>query len=297
MSDVLIQLKPLSWRGILLPITGRQVGFSHGLAKHKFQFRDGIHPEPTGRGELTFRYSVPMRENIAKGPYKHLFIDTLPKLWAAMQDRKPGPLNDPVHGEFDALPVSYSETLDVAVRDGVDLEIDFIHAPSLDEAIVAGRGLSSVTALASDLAAMTAAIQTQEWLQEIHEEVQLDLLDSLTAVGDQLQLAGDQFTGKFDKVAFQMDQLTDVMDELEDPETWPFRDTAQNFKESALRLRDSASDPASKIVNITIAANQTITAVSASLGIDTEALLALNESLAETAPLVPKGTVVFYEPE
>ena len=294
MPDVLIHLEPLSFRDIVVPCTGRRVGFSHEMAKHKFQFRDGQFVEPTGRGEFTFRYSIPMREGIARGPYRHLFLETLPKFFEAMWDRKAGPLNDPVHGLFDAQPVSYSETLDVAKRDGVDLEIDFIHAPVLGEAIVPGKGLAGVTALASDIDAMNAAITTQPWAQELHGKVELDLFDSLNAMGDQLMLAGDQVAAKFDKIAYQMDELTATIDELEDPEAWPFRDSAQNFKDSALQLKEKAADPAASIVKVTTKAAQTITSVAATLGIETEELLKLNEALAENAPIIPKGTIVLY---
>jgi len=293
-DDVQKQLKPLSWRDIVVPITGRQVGFSHEMSKHKFQFRDNQFTEPTGRGEMTFRYSIPMLEGIARGPYANLFIKTLPKFFEAMLDRRPGPLNDPVHGLFQAQPVSYSETLDAAVRDGVKLEIDFIHSPNLDEAIVPGEGLKGVKSLAEDIDAMNAALPKQPWFQDLPEEGTLDLFTSLAAIGDQISLAGDQFAAKLDKVAYQMDTLTESIDSISDPDAWPFRDAAQNIKESALELKSSAVDPAKNIVKFTTKTAKTISAVAAELGISSEDLLKLNEELAAGAPIIPKGTVVLY---
>jgi hypothetical protein len=73
-------LPPLSWRGLQYPVTQRSVSFRHQGAEHTIQYRDYDFIEQLGVHGLTFSYTLPMREDIARGPYKHLFVTGLSQL-------------------------------------------------------------------------------------------------------------------------------------------------------------------------------------------------------------------------
>src|SRR5262245_39843475 len=118
MTDVLRLLPPFEWRGVRYPVATRSVSFQHEQAQHRIQYKDGEFIEQTGARNYTFNYTIPMREDIARGPYKNLFSSGLIPLLIDCRNREPGQLVDPVYGEFRCVPTSYNDDIDVGKRDG-----------------------------------------------------------------------------------------------------------------------------------------------------------------------------------
>jgi len=293
-QDLFKQLRTLEWRGLKVPITGRTVGFQHELAKHKYVFRDREQIEPLGARNLTFRYSIPMREDIVRGPHEKLFTQGLTDFLNACLDREPGDLWDPVHGKFKAVAVSYNETLNVLKRDGVDLEIDFIHAPETEELDLTGEAVIDLQSTTAEAGALDAQVARVDWQQEEPPEPTVDPLAAIDGALTQVQLAGDMFAAKMDAVAFNCDKLSNTIDELGDPEAWPLKQSAQRVKHSALHLKDTVGNPAEKLYEHTVAALSTISVVASTLGLTVTELLDHNPALAAGAPEVPKGTKIWY---
>ena len=124
-ADPFLLLPPFEWRGVVYPVTAREVSFQHEGARHRFQFKDGAAIEQLGSEPLTFSYTIPMREGIAVGPYKELFSKGLKTLLQDIQNRTRDLLVDPVYGPFNCVPTSYRDSTDMNRRDGVDIAVEF----------------------------------------------------------------------------------------------------------------------------------------------------------------------------
>lgn len=163
MTDVYKQLPRLSWRGIVVPVASRSATFSHDNVSHKFVYRDNELVEALGARNWTFSYTIPMREDIVRGPYLNLFTRTMPEFILACRDRTPGDLEDPVLGVFRARCTSLAGTSDVTRRDGDDLQVEFIHAPEIDDIDLLSGGAQDVRGAAEDARSLDDAVAAVDW--------------------------------------------------------------------------------------------------------------------------------------
>lgn len=299
MTDILKQLARMSWRGIEVPVTSRGMRFSQQLAQHKFSFRDGEIVEPLGAENLVFDYSIPFREDIAKGPYQNLFTVQLVRFLDACRNRQPGPLVDPVLGEFRATCLNVEDTTDVNRRDGTDVRVQFIHAPELDvrdELLADTAGLPSAAAQAKALDAEIAKIPLADLLALgllDTPDSGVDLLSAIDGIGRQIESAGNRISAKIDQVAFKLEKIESTVDRLSNPTNWPAKRTARRLRDMVLRLKTKSQNLTKTILKHTLTAPSTLSAVAAFLGISVQVLMATNPGLSATRPL-PAGTVVKY---
>jgi hypothetical protein len=288
-------MRPLKWRDSVIPIVSRSVGFQHESVKHKFVFRDREYVEALGVRNLTFRYGIPMREDLAKGPYQNLFTKQLPAFMRAFLDRSTGNLRDPVHGTFTAKPVSYNENLDVLRRDGVDLEVEFVQAPEEEELEITGAALSSLQSLTADAFALETAVARVNWLQEVPPESLVNPLDAVNGLLRQGEMVGGQIAAAFDGIAHDLDTIVETVDRLEDPEAWPIRQSAIRMKNSAVRAARELGNPADVIRRHVTTSATTLASVGKTLGMSVREVLGLNPALAAGAGRIDSGTTVLHK--
>lgn len=288
MSDVLTLLPPFEWRGKKYPVTSRSVSFAHESVQHKLQYRDGEIVEQTGARNPTFSYTIPMREDIARGPYKHLFSEGLPSLFRDMRLRDQGPLTDPIYGHFTCVPTSFTEDSDPQKRDGVDVRVEFLLSPEVDEDDQIQP--PTLQDMVGEAGALDEEIKRVDWKQEPPPEGTTDILSAINGALFAGQRAQEKVAASLHDVAFRCEKIEGTVDKLTDPKNWPLRAATRRLRDTALRVAGGDS-PGQRRAPVRTRHRMPLSAVAASVGLTVEQLLILNPQLA-ASPMVPAGTEI-----
>lgn len=291
MTDALRHLPRLSFRGIVVPVMGELTArFSQDSVEHKYIYRDGALVESTGARNWIFSYTIPFRQDIAKGPYRDLYTVTLPQFVLACRDRSPGELIDPDLGVFQAKPTDFTRTLDPSKRDGADVRVEFTHAPNADDEdlLVDLPDLSSIESQASALDQIAAV---QDWEQYEPPEPTVDPFSAIDGLGQQLLFAADRVSNKLDDVAFRAEKLEKTIDKLENPQLWPIRRSSRRLRGSIARVAEKGQNPGQRVLVILNRYERTVSAVAAEAGMTVQQILELNPALAALG-IVPANTTV-----
>jgi len=294
MTDVLRTLTRAGWREIEFPITGRDYAFTQQQAKHRYLFRDNELIESLGAESPAYRYTIPFREDIIRGPYRHLFTETYPTFLAACLDRTEGVLEDPLHGAVQVKCTSLRELLDVGKKDGIDVEVEFVIAPNADDLLNdLGAHIATLEGAKDQAISFNDASSKIEWHQEEPPEVGLDVFSAVASVGDRLQAGANKVTASLADVAFRMEKATASIDRIKDPKLAPFRQQARNLQLAVLDLHDELTKPPNVLGVLETASDIGVIALAGSLQMVQKDFLALNQTL-QGRLLVPKGTRVRY---
>lgn len=300
MTDVLIQMQRAGWRFIEFPITSRKYGFQQEQARHRYIFRDNQLIESLGTDNPTYRYTIPFREDIAKGPYKHLFTEVYPKFLDACLDRTRGVLSDPVHGDVNCKCVSFSEDLDVNKRDGIDVEVEFIVAPLQEAVEASNQSYRTLQGVASDARRLDAEIEKVIDRDRLGRDIRqlpppkptVNPLDFVSAVGNQIEVAASKITAAVADTAFRLEKTVDTIDRLKNPDTAQLRAQARRLQAALFRLEDGANQTGQHpIKRLTLGANKSLSALAASLGMSVQEFLQLNPECARS-PMIRAGTII-----
>ena len=291
MTDVLKLLPPLMWRSKQYPTTARRAFFRHEGVDHIVQYRDFEFVEQLGAHGLMFSYTIPAREEVARGPYSHLF-EALPVLFQDMLNREAESLTDPVYGNFRCVPVSYDESTDPNKRDGADVQVEFRFSPDLANEDPNLKDLSGIAGIKSSAGRLDEEVAKADWRQEPSPEPTVDVLQAADGVVSRGLAEVDRAAAALDDFAFKLRKIEDACDRAENPQNWAIRDSARNTRESTIRLRRRlAEDPATKLRNITARTQMLLTDLAKEVGMTLEDLLRLNPGLARL-PYVRAGTPV-----
>lgn len=287
--DAIGELPLFSWRDQEYPVLSRQVSFAHENAQHRLQYRNDDFIEQLGPHSLTFRYTLCMRQGVATGPYKDLFVTGYPILFAHMRDREKGVLVDPILGEFVTVPTSWSDDLDVAKRDGTDVQIEFTHAPDVDEV----EDLRSITAqgLESEAGALDAELKKVDWEQEPSPEPTMDALNAISGFGAQLEAQGGKVAAALEDFAYKCEKIDQQIDRLQNPDVWPLKRAVRRNRASSVALAKRAKDPTKEILATTVNHTRTLSSLAQEVGMTIADLLKQNPRLA-TSPSIAAGTPV-----
>lgn len=291
MTDVLAQLRRGSWRELEFPVSGRDFGFQHEQVEHRYLFVDVQLVESIGRKNPTYRYTIPFREDIAKGPWENLFTTVYPQFLAACQDRSRGTLIDPVHGAVTAKCVALRELLTVTRRDGIDVEAEFIYAPAeADIATPIGADLRGIDGARNMAGALDKQVAKIPFEQRDSPRPTNSPLDAGSAVLGQIEAGVNRVDAAIADTAFRVEKTTAQIDRLKDPANQPVLAQARRLRGALLDLEERV-DPigARPLRRLTTSVDQTISAVAAKLGMTIQELVRLNPVLART-PLIRAGT-------
>ena len=307
MTDVLRQLNDASWRGLAFPITAWDFGFSQDSEKHRFIFRDEELIESLGTTNPTYRYTIPFREDIVRGPFVNLFTKAWPQFLALCLDRTKGILDDPFNGPVQCKVASLQATGDGDKRDGIDVQCDFITAPDEDfDRQDLGANLANIEGargLQGFLDRETGKLDdaTKKTLAKLNKSAEfgrLNPFDAATGAINQIEAGGNKIAAAFGDVAFRAGKLDDALRRNADPRTSPLRANARAMQLAAMDLQKQAfvgNASRNKIVRIfTVQSAIGIVALASKLGMTVRDFIKLNPSIARS-PLVPVGTqVAFY---
>lgn len=280
MTDIFKDLPRLKWRGIEVPVAERRVGFEQELARHKYAYRDNELVESLGCHNWRFEYTIPFREDIQKGPYRNLYVETFSTFLQACRDRSEGVLDDPVLGLYKARVESLSIQTDINRRDGEDVQVVFVHSPALDEA--------------GDLFETTASRLPG---RQIVEELGVDIFDQIGQIGTQISVYANRIDAMLAAYEFKIDKVIDKFVALNEaannPQNMPLIRSALRAKDAVERARYSRNVTQGKaIVAQIIDRDFTVTSLASYLRMNIMDLLLLNPQLP--TPLVPSGSAVFY---
>lgn len=295
MTDVLKDLLRVSWRGIEFPITARQFGFQHEQARHRYIFRDEKLVEALGRDNPSYRYTIPFREDIAKGPYANLFVSVYPEFLGACVDRSRGVLEDCVHGSRQVQCVSLAENLDVNRRDGIDVDVEFIVSP--DEADL-GQSFADQLATVDGAKGVAGAFDRQaeivDWQQEESPQSLVNPLDALSGIADQLNVASNKVTNAVADLNFRAQKAIDSIDRLKQPKLAPLRTQARRSQAIANKLPETLELRGNRPIRVHVTDRETTVGQLASrLSNTVRQIIELNGRLARS-PLVQQGERVRY---
>jgi hypothetical protein len=293
MTDVLVRMQRCGWRFIEFPITSRKYGFQQEQAKHRYIFRDQQLIESLGAENPTYRYTIPFREDISKGPYRHLFTEVYPEFLNACLDRTRGILSDPVHGDINVKCVSLSEDLDVNKRDGIDVECEWIVAPLESElAQDLTTQIKTLQGAADDARRFDADIKKIDWKQEPPPKATVSPLDFISGIGGQLEVAGGKVTSALADYSFRLEKSVATIDRLKDPNLAPTRQQARRLQTAVLDLEDRTDitgiHPVKKTTSVV---NRSFSATAALLGMSVQQFARLNPQFAR-APFVKAGSIL-----
>lgn len=293
MTDVFPLIPRLSWRGIEYPVIERNVSFLHENVDHRIQYRENDFPEPIGPHSFLFKYTIPMREDIAKGPYKNLFNEGLPILVRNMRNKEPGDLVDPVYGPFRCVPVSFSETTDVNKRDGTDVQVEFLHSPLINDTDPElPKSITGIVGLVGESGLLDSELKLQDWKQEPSPEGVTDALSAINGIGRQGLRQIDKIGAQLDALSLKMQKIEDTADIAENPQNWKIRDSARQVQLDIVEAKKRISeDPATKVVRLTTKVAKTVTTMARDFGMTVEQLISMNPSMARS-PLIPSGTKI-----
>ncbi len=290
MSDALKLLPPFEWRGKIYPVIERDFSFSQEGSPNSIQYRDGQFYEMTGAQSPTFSYTIPARQDIALGIYKNLFTEALPTLYRDCRNRERGDLVDPIRGPFKCKPQMYGEGLNLALRDGIDVRVTFVHSPDIVDEEEFFTPLSS-QGLASDAGALDAEVALVDWKQEPTPEPSADVLDAINGVGAQIEANVGKVNSALHAYAFKMEKVEATAKRLENPDGWHIARAARRNRAAALALAQRTRDPQKRVVAVLQKYNKQISVVAAELGMTIQDLIRLNPALASLGT-VPAGTIL-----
>lgn len=294
-TDVFRLVPHLTWRGITYPISARSVSFRHEQIEHKIQYRAGDFPEPLGPHSYLFKYTIPMREDLAKGPYKNLFNVGLTTLVRDCRNREPGELYDPFYGLFICVPTSFDETVDVGKRDGTDVQVEFLHAPDLsDDEPLLRDNITGIEGLTSNAGALEAEVTAADWNQEPSPQGVTDVLSAINGVGRRGLRQVDRTSARLNDLALRLHKIDETASAAENPQNWQLRDSIRDALDQALRIKKRLTkDPTRRAVDVTIKFAKSLSVIAAENDMTIAELISLNPQIpAKGGPIVPPGTVL-----
>jgi hypothetical protein len=289
MPDEFDKLPAFEWRDQKYPISARDATFTQDGIEHKIEYRDNEFLEQLGAGSLSFTYTLVMRQGVAKGAYKDLFVKGYPLLFAACRDHEEGVLVDPFLGEFVCAPKLWNDNTDFSKRDGADVRVEFRHSPKIDEA----EDLRPITiqGVVDEAGKLDEEIKKVDWEQEPSPEPMSDVIDAITGVGAKLEANAGKVDAGLNDLAFKCEKLDHQIDRLENPNVWPLKRSARRTRAAALSLQKRAKDPSKQVVTVVNNYNRTLLVLAQEVGMTVQELILQNPSFA-LSPFVLAGTAV-----
>lgn len=299
MTDILAKLKRLEIDGIVLPVLRRRTGFATEQARHKLQFRNNEVVEPLGSRNWTFEYTIPFRQDIAKGPYQDLFTNTLP-LFLDMCERaalETVTLHDPVLGFYQVTCTSVQEETDNNKRDGTDVTAQFIWAPDPGTIVFPGDGLGALGTALSDAGVLDKELEVTFRSRQLPPPPSLtNPLEAISGLIKQVETRGNQIQARIIDFNDRVLAIEESVRDLREPKLAPTIRSLRNLRDATERVRNDITAPA-RIRTYETTSQSTIAELASRLSTPVQDLTILNPHIAVFLPDVPKGVPIRYIPD
>jgi len=290
--DVLRLLPGAEWRGIRFPVSERSCRHAHEVAKTVIQYFGQQMAEIVAGDNLVIEYTIPFRNGVSMSPYRGaLFNEALPAFWTAYLNTEPGPLTDPIRGQFMAIPGSWDEQLDVQKRDGIDVRSCSLRRPSSVPRSSVGSATHSGRTGGRECARSRSPEATLDPGPEPHAgngPVQSDLR-AMTQIANQ----PGRIAAQLMDVKQRCQKIEDAAVRLKDPKVAaaPVK-AARDLNLKATKLATSVLSVKKTIADVQTV-RQSVAACASQYGMSLKDLLAINPALARS-PFVNSGAIVIH---
>ncbi len=291
MPDSLSFLPEFSWRGKIYPLVGDD--FLRRWEMVPQQTLACQYPQFTGPTNWRFQYTIPMRNGIAVKQYGENLFGKLISLKDDCENRERGDLVDPIWGLWKCTAIEFSGKIEPDRRDGVDIQVAFLHKPELDDPeFEAQGGLLSVGQLASDAGRLDEEIKRVfHERQQVPPPATVDLLAGIAGLGKQIERQGDRFKQSLATFARRCESIESTVAKLQDPDTAGIRRQLRRNRAAAFKLAKRVNDPGKSTKRLVLRTAKDVLSMARDAGMSVKELLTLNPGLAAT-PMIPVGTVV-----
>lgn len=287
--DAFDTLQTLSFRGLQLPFTSFDVGFSQDSANKKFTFKDEQLIQRLGRTNETFRYEIPFYNGLK--PFGNLFKDSFSDFYDACLSREPAQLIDPLRGSVRAVVATLQVHGDPSVsRSGCTVSVEFVKSPeSLEADETPAPDIARTTQEANDaFQGLDGIPASPEFTQPLVNPLSLG-----TGVLQQVSLQRDKINASIERETARVDRLTLAVEDSTDPEKYDAKEKLLDYKKSLLELNTAVVQGGRNIQVALIRAPITIISLAKDLSLSTEEFLELNQELGTSVVLYP-GTPYYY---
>jgi hypothetical protein len=218
MSDVLSKLPRLLYNDKSLFILKYGTSVDFDLSMHKPVYKDNAYIDYLGKNNRRFSYTLAFREGVKN--YSFLYSKTFPEFVKDIESGKRGVLRDPIFGEFDVFPMRYSIDADPTKRNGVDIDVEFVHAPKIKDGelpSISPKTIADVRSTALDLQATALDIPTlpTDVLNAI-----LSVVNGILNLADTATVAVLLVVGKLESANFALYKIAKSIERLTDPQAW-----------------------------------------------------------------------------
>ncbi len=286
--------EPVEYNGIRIPFKSRTYGFTQRLARHQFAFRDLSDIEMLGASNPRWNYTIPLSDGIRLKEWgdSNLLTLTLPRFMRACFLSEPGDLVDPLYGNQRVVPVSYSEKLETAARNHVDVQVEFSLYPTKPELPITGQKLASLAVMYGSTqqldANITATSLPPESIPEGGFSNPLQLAQTYLSYGEAYAA---YYTAQIDAYVGQLDQLAQTIEQASDPIAWQLKPLVDKLRANAQRIARTAGNAAQNVLKHTVQHDTTLPGLAMLLDLDPDALLLLNPGIS-AAGFIPSGAIV-----
>lgn len=215
MADILSSLPRLTINDLEIVVISSGSSVDFDLAMNKPVYKNNAIIDFLGSNNRKFTYTLGFYEGI-KG-YEFAFSSTFPKFKTIIESGNKCELRDPILGTFQVYPTKYSISSDVNKRNGISVDIEFVHAPEIDEAV---KEITSVEGVKSKSAQMAqAALSTPTLPTSVLTEI-LSIVNDIQNLGDTVTVAILLTVGKLESARFKLEKIAKTVERLTDPQSW-----------------------------------------------------------------------------
>ena len=292
------QLLPLSWRGIVVPVSSLRTSFTQDLAEHKYYGIDAAQVEATGRSSFAVEATIPFFNGVVPGKSETFSGTLYPEVYrqflAACADGSSGALVHPGLGDINAKLQSYDERLDPSHRDGVEVTVRWVQSNDTLTAFEVPDSPEVVaTIAATDLDASEDDIRDLAPEAPEFSETFESMMRKITAVPDQLSITANLAANKPAQVFSRISALEDSLVRAKSALTWPHVDNCERVKNALLDLHNSITKGTRTVLRYTTAGRASLSSLASTLSNSIDELIRLNPQLL-SQPDVIENTVIRY---
>lgn len=309
MVSVLEQLDPFKWRSVEFPTTSFHTSISHDLVEHKQWNVDGAQVEDTGVAPLKITASIPFLNGIVPGKRERwgiLYPDAFRAFLVAFADRRTGILQHPELGDITCKPHTAEVTWQADKRDGCIVEATWIQTriPGDTSGIADGQspiGTAEIEALNLDASAvdLAAILRASGYEPPVFEATFEDMLNSISAIGDQFALQSQLYGGKLDQLKHNVGKVKDSAERAKSALTWPVVQSCNRIQANVDNIKKSIQALAGYNVAVyTVPKTTTLAGVLASLPTSNTIadLMKLNPGIVGQFAVQAGTDIRYYEP-
>ncbi len=290
-ENIVAEMPPLRWRQLgFAHCSSASYDFAHDQASRLYPNVDGEGHDWTGRRSIVVKVRLHFLNT--------MFGDTTeqyPTNWniwrPALFDGKPGLLQHPDLGEFDAVVLDGHVEIVAQTRSGVVVDVTF--AEHVEDPEISFQFAKASADPGAAAAGADAAIK--HFLQPYPDGMaETDFFEAWASIKGQVFSIGVSLNGMVNRLQGHVTSMINDVESLNDPSTNPltsallgFWGSLQDFKKNAERL--TARTTATR----TLTADTTLTAFATLVGNTLNEIMGLNLQALKT-PTVPKGTTLRY---